>query len=101
MRGVLHEELSDGEAINIRSTFLLITKNDLTKFKNVSLGYILGRIESKFGMALEVENEDLTQRRLTGSFQYEDLEKALKTTIGTMSDVSYEIQGESVIIRKK
>jgi len=97
--GSVYEELSAEETINIRSTFLLITKKDLTKFKNVDLGYILGRIESKFGVTLEIENEDLTQRRLTGSFQYEDLEKALKTTIGTMSDVSYEIQGEKVIVK--
>jgi len=94
----IYEKISGGESVNLTPTETLINKKNLTKFKNVNLNSILREIETQFEVKIEKENVNLEQR-LTGSFQHQDLEKALKTTIGTMSDVNYKIQGKKVIIK--
>lgn len=93
--GKFKEEIIADDSVKMTAIEMLAKKKNLTKFKNVELSDILKEIESKFDVTFDVKNADLT-KRLTGNFHYENLEKALKTSIGS---IDYEVKGKTVILK--
>lgn len=90
------EMIAPNESVRMTAIEMMVKKRNLTTFKNVDLHHIIKEISSKFDdVKFDVKQADLTVR-LNGNFQHENLEKALKTAIGS---INYTVKGKTVILK--
>jgi len=71
----------------------------ISKFRSVKLSEILAELERQFSIKIINNGIDETTI-LTANFQHQNLELALKTTLGTL-EVKYKIDGKRVILSAK
>lgn len=95
-KGTFLEMITANESVQMTAIEMMAKKENLTKFGNTELSRIVEEIEREYDVTFDMKNVDMTER-LTGGFQYKDLENALKTAF---VGLEYETQGKKVILQK-
>jgi len=86
--GLVKEDAEDGVKVN--------WLNKIYEFEAIPLKFVFASIERQFDV--EVQSDDITKERLyTGSYDANDLEKALKIVCFPM-ELSYKVNGNNVTI---
>ncbi|MHA7831689.1 MAG: FecR family protein [Flagellimonas sp.] len=80
------------------SSYISWTKGILA-FENESMGQIIKRLQRQYDIAIVNQFEELEERRFTGMFDEESIDNVLRT-IQAHTDFSYEIEGNTITIKK-
>jgi len=67
------------------------------EFDNVTLGHVAGELERIYGVAIELQDPEMHQRRITTRFEGESLHKVLGV-ITIALNLQYEINGDKVML---
>lgn len=98
--GNLSDVITKDQSITLENNVALVAKKDnVTTLKNVTLKDALDVITEEFGALASSIDVDMSER-VTCSFQHEDLEKALTTTLAPLG-VKFKIVNENTIVLSK
>jgi ferric-dicitrate binding protein FerR (iron transport regulator) len=75
-------------------------KNNVLRFENATLGEAVKKLEKWYNVDIELENENLSECKFTGTFKNEDLKTVLESLIFVKEGMNYVITPNNKVILK-